>query len=177
MQLDVSLYKQQGSFQFQAEFNLTGQRIGLFGPSGSGKSTLMHLLAGLVKPDSGYIHLDGISLVDTAHSINLPPEQRRVGVVFQHSHLFPHMNVVENVMYGLRVSGVTKETARTRAVETLKNVGLVGYDSHRLRNRPILPDQEGDDAGTGNSHDSSKKSKKPPQDQGHDGPDDSPADR
>ena len=55
--------------------------------------------------------------------------------------------------------------------------GLVGYDSHRLRNRPILPDQEGDDAGTGNSHDSSKKSKKPPQDRGHDGPDDSPADR
>lgn len=100
MQLDVSLHKQQGSFQFHAEFSLTGQRIGLFGPSGSGKSTLMHLLAGLVKPDSGYIHLDGIPLFDKARSINLPPEQRRVGVVFQHAHLFPHISVRRNLLYG-----------------------------------------------------------------------------
>lgn len=100
MQLDVSLRKQQGSFQFQAEFSLTGQRIGLFGPSGSGKSTLMHLLAGLVKPDSGFIHLDGIPLFDKAKGINLPPEQRRVGVVFQHSHLFPHISVRRNLLYG-----------------------------------------------------------------------------
>lgn len=100
MQLDVSLHKQQGSFQFQAEFSLTGQRIGLFGPSGSGKSTLMHLLAGLVKPDSGFIHLDGIPLFDKARGINLPPEQRRVGVVFQHSHLFPHISVRRNLLYG-----------------------------------------------------------------------------
>jgi molybdate transport system ATP-binding protein len=100
MQLDLSLHKQQGSFQFQAEFSLSGQRIGLFGPSGSGKSTLMHLLAGLVKPDSGFIHLDGIPLFDKARGINLPPEQRRVGVVFQHSHLFPHISVRRNLLYG-----------------------------------------------------------------------------
>ena len=54
--------------------------------------------------------------------------------------------------------------------------GLIGYDSHRLRNRPILPDQEGDDAGAGNSHDSPKKSEKPAQDRGHDSPDDTAAD-
>ena len=53
MQLDVSVQKKQGAFQFDAEFSLTGHRIGLFGPSGSGKSTLMHLLSGLLKPDSG----------------------------------------------------------------------------------------------------------------------------
>ena len=100
MQLDLSLHKQQGSFHFQAEFSLTGQRIGLFGPSGSGKSTLMHLLAGLLKPDSGFIHLDGIPLFDKTRGINLPPEQRRVGVVFQHSHLFPHMDVRRNLLYG-----------------------------------------------------------------------------
>lgn len=102
MQLDVSLRRQQGTFQFSAEFSLSGQRIGLFGPSGSGKSTLMHLLAGLVKPDSGFIHLDGIPLFDKARGINLPPEQRRIGVVFQHAHLFPHMSVRRNLLYGWR---------------------------------------------------------------------------
>ncbi|ADW16426.1 molybdate ABC transporter, ATPase subunit [Desulfobulbus propionicus DSM 2032] len=102
MHLDVSLRKQQGTFQFTAEFSLSGQRIGLFGPSGSGKSTLMHLLAGLLKPDSGSIHLDETVLFDSARGINLPPEQRRIGVVFQHAHLFPHMSVRRNLLYGWR---------------------------------------------------------------------------
>lgn len=102
MHLDVSLRKQQGTFQFTAEFSLSGQRIGLFGPSGSGKSTLMHLLAGLLKPDSGSIHLDETVLFDSARGINLPLEQRRIGVVFQHAHLFPHMSVRRNLLYGWR---------------------------------------------------------------------------
>lgn len=102
MQLDVSIRKQQGTFQFAAEFRLTGQRVGLFGPSGSGKSTLMHLLSGLLKPDSGSINLDGTTLFDSQARINLPPEQRRIGVVFQHAHLFPHMSVRRNLLYGWR---------------------------------------------------------------------------
>jgi molybdate transport system ATP-binding protein len=102
MQLDVSLFKRQGTFQFHAEFSLIGRRIGLFGPSGSGKSTLMYLLAGLVKPDSGSIHLDGTVLFDSARGINLSPDRRRIGVVFQHSHLFPHMSVRRNLLYGWR---------------------------------------------------------------------------
>jgi len=102
MQLDVAVRKQQGSFQFSAEFSLTGKRIGLFGPSGSGKSTLMHLLAGLLKPDSGSIRLDDRVLFDSQAKINLPPEKRRVGVVFQHAHLFPHMSVRRNLLYGWR---------------------------------------------------------------------------
>jgi len=102
MQLDVAVRKQQGSFQFSAEFSLTGKRIGLFGPSGSGKSTLMHLLAGLLKPDSGCIRLDDRVLFDSQAKINLPAEKRRVGVVFQHAHLFPHMSVRRNLLYGWR---------------------------------------------------------------------------
>jgi molybdate transport system ATP-binding protein len=102
MQLDVSVRKKQGAFQFDAQFSLTGSRIGLFGPSGSGKSTLMHLLAGLLKPDSGSIRLNDIVLFDSASGINLPPEKRRVGVVFQHSHLFPQMSVHRNLLYGWR---------------------------------------------------------------------------
>jgi molybdate transport system ATP-binding protein len=102
MQLDVSVQKKQGSFQFDAEFSLTGHRIGLFGPSGSGKSTLMHLLSGLLKPDSGSIRLDDTVLFDSAAGVNLPPDKRRVGVVFQHSYLFPHMSVRRNLLYGWR---------------------------------------------------------------------------
>ena len=102
MRLDVSVRKKQGAFQFDADFSLTGRRIGLFGPSGSGKSTLMHLLSGLLKPDHGHIALDGAVLFDTAAGINLPPEQRRVGVVFQHAHLFSHMSVRRNLLYGWR---------------------------------------------------------------------------
>src|SRR5512133_2905939 len=102
MQLDIAVQKKLGTFQFQAAFSLTGHRIGLFGASGSGKSTLMHLLAGLLKPDSGHIRLDDTVLFDSAARINLPPERRRVGVVFQHSHLFPHMSVRSNLLYGWR---------------------------------------------------------------------------
>lgn len=102
MHLDVALSKQLGAFQCNAEFILTGQRVGLFGPSGSGKSTLMHLLAGLLTPDNGHIRLGDATLYDSATGINLPPEQRRIGVVFQHSHLFPHMSVQRNLLYGWR---------------------------------------------------------------------------
>ena len=102
MRLTVSVQKKLGQFQFAADFDLTGRRIGLFGPSGSGKSTLMHLLAGLLRPDCGSIRLDDTVLFDSARGIDLAPEQRRVGVVFQHSLLFPHLSVRRNLLYGWR---------------------------------------------------------------------------
>ena len=100
MQLDIAVQKKLGSFHFDAEFSLEGDRIGVFGVSGSGKSTLMYLLAGLMKPDSGHIRLGETTLFDSASGINVPPEKRRVGVVFQHSHLFPHTSVRRNLLYG-----------------------------------------------------------------------------
>ncbi|MDR3631573.1 MAG: molybdenum ABC transporter ATP-binding protein [Desulfocapsaceae bacterium] len=100
MQLDVAIQKKQGDFSCDVRFSLTGRRVGIFGASGSGKSTLMHLLAGLLKPDRGHIRLGDITLFDSAAGINLPPEKRRVGVVFQGAHLFPHMSVRRNLLYG-----------------------------------------------------------------------------
>jgi len=100
MNLQASVAKKFSDFGLQAEFTVTAGRCGVFGPSGSGKSTLMHLLAGLLRPDSGRICLDGRILFDAAKKINLPPEERRIGVVFQHSHLFPHLNVRQNLFYG-----------------------------------------------------------------------------
>ncbi len=98
----MQLKKQRGDFQLDTSFSLSGERTGIFGPSGSGKSTLMNLLAGLTTADSGHIRLDGESLFDSAKNINLKPDERRIGVVFQHAHLFPHMSVRKNILYGYK---------------------------------------------------------------------------
>lgn len=100
MNLEATVAKEFADFRLEADFTLTAKRCGVFGPSGSGKSTLMYILAGLLRPDAGRITLAGRVLFDSADSINLPPEQRRIGVVFQHSHLFPHLNVEQNLLYG-----------------------------------------------------------------------------
>lgn len=122
MELDIDVEKRQGDFLFRACFHLQGNRIGLFGPSGSGKSTLMHLLAGLRRPDKGHIALDGTMLFDKASRINIPPNQRHIGVVFQHSHLFPHMNVRHNLLYGWRRTEAKKRHIDVDAIVDVLNL-------------------------------------------------------
>lgn len=102
MQLQVKLTKQLGDFRFATAFAVTGTRIGVFGPSGSGKSTLGNLLTGALRPDEGTIQLDQRRLFDRQNRINLPPDQRRIAVVFQHAHLFPHLSVENNLLFGYR---------------------------------------------------------------------------
>jgi len=123
MQLEVAVHKQLGAFHFDAEFSLSGQRTGIFGASGSGKSTLMHLLAGLLKPDSGRIQLGEAILFDSTAGINLPPEKRRVGVVFQHSHLFPHMSVRRNLLYGWQRTPEQDRHLQPEAIIKVLNLG------------------------------------------------------
>ncbi len=101
MLLEVDVEKDFGDFQCRIAFSLASEKCGVFGPSGSGKTSLMHMLAGLLQPDSGTIKLNELTLFDRKAGINLPPEARRVGVVFQHAHLFPHMSVKKNLFYGL----------------------------------------------------------------------------
>lgn len=102
MKLEASLQKRVGEFQLDVAFSLGSDRTGVFGPSGSGKSTLMHLLAGLARPDGGFIRLDDETLYDADQGVNLRPEKRGVGVVFQHARLFPHMSVCQNMLYGYK---------------------------------------------------------------------------
>ncbi len=101
MLLEVDVEKDFVDFQCRIAFSLESEKCGVFGPSGSGKTSLMHMLAGLLQPDKGKIVLNGLILFDKKTGINLPPEARRVGVVFQHAHLFPHMSVRKNLLYGL----------------------------------------------------------------------------
>ncbi len=102
MLLEVSISTRLADFSCHFDFTIDNDYCGLFGPSGSGKSSLMNMIAGLLKPDRGTLRLNGSTLFDSAGKINVAPQQRRVGVVFQHAHLFPHMNVRRNLFYGMK---------------------------------------------------------------------------
>ncbi len=99
-----------------------GSLTTILGPSGCGKTTILRMIAGLESPTSGQINMRGKDVT------TLGPADRNVSMMFQSYALFPHMNVVEDVMYGLKMSGIAKDTARSRAADALKNVGLVSFD-------------------------------------------------
>ena len=102
-----------------------GEFLTLLGPSGSGKTTVLRMIAGFEKPDSGTI------LLGAKDVSQLPPYDRDVNTVFQDYALFPHMDVISNIEYGLRVKGVDKLDRRQRAVNALEQVRLEGYENRK----------------------------------------------
>ncbi|CAB4699493.1 unannotated protein [freshwater metagenome] len=102
-----------------------GEFITLLGPSGSGKTTVLRMIAGFEKPDSGSIELAGKDVSQ------LPPYERDVNTVFQDYALFPHMNVISNIEYGLKVKGIAKQDCSSRALEALRQVRLEGYGERK----------------------------------------------
>jgi molybdate transport system ATP-binding protein len=126
MKLEVAVTKRFGAFALDAAFTAESDRLGIFGESGSGKSTLVGLLAGTVTPDAGSIHLDGDCLFRSENHINLPPERRRIAMVFQDPHLFPHMNVRGNLLYGYkRCAFKNRRIDLESLVQILKLEGLL----------------------------------------------------
>jgi putative spermidine/putrescine transport system ATP-binding protein len=103
----------------------SGEFITLLGPSGSGKTTVLRMIAGFETPDSGSIKLNGVDVTF------LPPYERDVNTVFQDYALFPHMDVISNIEYGLRVKGVAKDERHERALKALEQVRLSGYESRK----------------------------------------------
>jgi putative spermidine/putrescine transport system ATP-binding protein len=102
-----------------------GEFFALLGPSGSGKTTCLRLIAGFDQPTAGHIEIFG----ETAEGV--PPYRRNVNTVFQDYALFPHMNVLDNVAYGLMVKGVERSTRHERAKDALKLVALAEYGERR----------------------------------------------
>ncbi|SAL24691.1 molybdenum transport-related, ATP-binding protein [Caballeronia sordidicola] len=89
-------------FLLDVAFTSTSQRIVLFGPSGAGKSLTLQAIAGLIHPDEGEIVLNGTTLLDTSKKIDLSPQARRIAYLFQDYALFPHLNVRQNIAFGLK---------------------------------------------------------------------------
>ena len=102
-----------------------GEFITLLGPSGSGKTTVLRMIAGFETPDSGSILLNGKEIT------NLPAYERDVNTVFQDYALFPHMDVITNIEYGLKVKGVDKKERRQKALVALEQVRLSGYEARK----------------------------------------------
>lgn len=123
MKLEVSLRKRFAAFDFAADFTVEGSRIGVFGPSGSGKSTLMYMLAGLLTPDAGTLRLDERLLFDGRSRWHMAPEKRRIAVVFQHAHLFPHLSVRANLLYGYKRLAVKERRIDPQALYEVLSLG------------------------------------------------------
>ena len=133
MDLEIAIDKQLGGFRCTVECKIRSNRCGIFGPSGSGKSTLMHCVAGLLPPDRGRIRLDGETLFDRTAGISLSPERRRIGVVFQHAHLFPHLNVRRNLLYGWQRLAPIDRRIDPEQLITILNIGhLLKRGVHQL---------------------------------------------
>ncbi|WP_406854562.1 ABC transporter ATP-binding protein [Alsobacter sp. KACC 23698] len=101
-----------------------GQIVALLGPSGSGKTTLLRCVAGLEQPYAGRIAIAGKTLFDGAKDINLPPEERGLGLVFQSYALWPHKTVYDNVAYPLKLRGVAGAQIKTRVARALESIGI-----------------------------------------------------
>jgi molybdate transport system ATP-binding protein len=103
--------------------------LALVGPSGSGKTLTLRAVAGVFSPEAGRIVLDGEPLFDSERGIDLPPQARRVGYVPQQYALFPHLDVQDNIGFGLR--GASTAERRRRVGELLDLVGLAGLERRR----------------------------------------------
>jgi molybdate transport system ATP-binding protein len=134
MRLDARVQLRRGDFSLDLSLDAAdGDTIGLLGPNGSGKSTTLRCLAGLEAPQTGRIEIAGVTVVDTARGIDLPPEQRSVGFVFQDYLLFPHMTVLDNVAFGLRARGESRQSAERRAREWLDRLEIGDLASRKPR--------------------------------------------
>jgi len=121
-----------GGFVLDAHLAIApGMTVALLGPNGAGKSTVVSALAGLIPIDDGVIVLGGVTLDDPGRAVFVPPEERRVGVVFQDYVLFPHMTIVENVAFGLRSRGVERAVALAAAVEWLNRLSVADLAARR----------------------------------------------
>ena len=128
--LYVDIEKRLDRFTLKAKFECDGEPSALFGASGSGKSMSLKCIAGIEKPDKGIIKLNDRILFDSESKINLPPQKRRVGYLFQEYALFPNMNVTQNIMTGLRQYHRTERAEK--AAELIKRFRLDGLEKARI---------------------------------------------
>ncbi len=130
MTLSISTHHRLGAFELDASFTSEGGVTALFGRSGSGKTSMIRIIAGLLRPDSGQIILDGEVLADSEKRLFLPAHKRRFGYVFQEARLFPHLSVAQNLHYGKWFASDKRKGAHEDHIIDMLGIG------HLLQRRP-----------------------------------------
>ena len=128
--IDVDIEQELGAFHLAVRFAAEAPIVGLFGRSGSGKTSVINAIAGITRPRRGSIRINDLFLFDAAKGIDLPPEERRIGFVFQDALLFPHMDVESNLLYGQRL-----RSPKDRFIDEVRVVELLGLGA-LLRRKP-----------------------------------------
>lgn len=124
MSLKIAIKKKFKGFNLDISFETSKEYIGLLGASGSGKSMTLKCIAGIETPDEGYIELNGRVLFDSEKKINLKPQDRNIGYLFQNYALFPNMNIEENIGVGLRISKNEKKIIVDEMIKLFHLQGL-----------------------------------------------------
>ena len=127
MALSVDIEKTLGDFHLRVKFEAENRVLALLGASGCGKSMTLKCIAGIERPDRGVITLDGTTLFDSGRGVNLPPQRRRVGYLFQQYALFPNMTVEQNIAAGVR----DRRRAREETAEAIAAMRLEGLERKR----------------------------------------------
>lgn len=131
MSLEVKMKKRLGAFLLDVDFEVEDKGImALLGASGCGKSMTLRSIAGIVKPDEGRIVLNGQVLFDSEKKINLPPQKRKVGYLFQNYALFPNMTVEQNIACGMRYEK-NKELRKKAVSDMIEKMQLGGLERHK----------------------------------------------
>ena len=131
MALEVDITKKLDGFFMHMQFRAEREIFAILGASGCGKSMTLKCIAGIEKPDEGYIELNGKVFYDSKNKINLRPQERHVGLLFQNYALFPNMTVEQNLMAGLLSGEKDRTKARTKVREMLARFELTGLEKHR----------------------------------------------
>ncbi len=124
MSLKVHIHTKLKGFELKVDFETNGKPMGILGASGSGKSMTLKCIAGIMTPDEGYIELGGKVLFDSKNKINLKPQERKVGYLFQNYALFPNMTVAQNIAAGIRGSKSEKAQVVTKMLHNFHLQGL-----------------------------------------------------
>ena len=124
MAINVQVRKKLDSFLLDISFESKSKRIGILGASGCGKSMTLKSIAGIETPDEGRIEVEGRTLFDRERKVNLKPQKRNVGYLFQNYALFPTMNVEKNIAAGLKGSRQGSETRVRQMIEKFRLQGL-----------------------------------------------------
>jgi molybdate transport system ATP-binding protein len=128
--LTVDVEKTLGVLQLKVQFQAANGATALFGRSGAGKTSTINMSAGLLTPDRGAITLDDTVLFDAGKGVNVPPHRRRIGYVFQEGRLFPHLSVRQNLDYGRRMSGQSRDAGEFDRIGSMLGI------AHLLDRRP-----------------------------------------